>query len=246
MSTYAFIPSVETDIKVNLFATNSLVSSDPKPNISNQLRTSIVTQLESSFWLQGHYLFQEEVEKFFNISADTLKSMEKEINSVLERRDLPKFTVRSKTEKIAIKEARKSDLDPNFVVAVSLLCDTLDKRAKPVKLKAAGLTTKAWLALLNDKKNQEYWAERVRKTFGQAEETAKTSLVRNVEAGDLQSIKYYHEFSGLFKPNEETQLNLLKIVAYFMEILVKHVPTNVVEAVAGEFESKLLELTTGV
>lgn len=229
--------------KLNLPKNETLNLPSEKPlEIEVDLKNYIVTQLETGFWLTGSYPFQEEIERRFQIGATHLKELETAINATLRKRDLPPYYIRSNEVKEAESEARKSDLDPLFVVACNLICDTLDKRAKAVKLKAVGLTTKRWQVLLEDKKHQAYYSERVNKAFGNASESAKIALVKNVEAGDLQSLKYYHEFSREFDPNKELTTNLLQIIAHFMEILVKHVSPQVVEAVSYEFEEKLLEL----
>ena len=220
------------DITLDLFTENVDVYKDFALNVT--------TQLELKFWINGVYPSQAELEDKFQVNGNSFYLIEKKVNSMLQVRGLPPV----EWEPTAISKARKSepDLDPYFVVAVSLVCDTFDKRSRSVKLKAANLTTKQFTAFLQKPKYLEYYIHRVNQAFKGTSESAKLSLSRNVEAGDLQSIKYFHEYTKEFDPNREVQINLVKLVNLLMEILSRHVPTNIIEAVSREFDVKMLEL----
>lgn len=210
-----------------------------KEDIQKDLIEQLVTQLDTEFWLKGTYPKQDVLEKRFKLVPLQLEELASRINSILSKRDLPLFQFKSS----AIQEAERvhADLDPYFVVACTLLCDTLDKRARSVKLKAIGMSSKRFNVLLEDAAHLEFYRKRVDKAFKGTSESAKLSLSKNVEAGDLQSIKYFHEFSQEYDPNQELKLNLNKLINLFMEVLVRHVPVETVEAIASDFELKLLE-----
>lgn len=210
-----------------------------KEEIQKDLIEQIATQLDTEFWLKGSYPDQKKLEARFHLVPLQLEEIGPRINSILTKRDLPNYVFKSS----AIQEAERvhSDLDPYFVVACTLLCDTLDKRARSVKLKAIGMSTKRFNVLLEDKAHLEFYRHRVDKAFKGTSESAKLSLAKNVEAGDLQSIKYFHEFSQEYDPNQELKLNLNKLINLFMEVLVRHVPVETVDAISRDFEMKLLE-----
>lgn len=209
-------------------------------DVYKELTLSVVTQIELSWWLDGKYPDQATLESKFSINGNTLSLIEPRINEILGTRDLPPVDFL----RTQFSEAKKvePDLDPYFVVAVNLLCDTLDKRSKAVKLNTVGLSTKKFNVFMEKKAYKEYFRLRVDKVFGNVSESAKLSLAKAVEAGDLQAIKYYHEYTREFDPNKESTLNLNRLIMLFMEILIRHVSPNVVEAVARDFDVKLLEL----
>ena len=136
----------------------------------------------------------------------------------------------------------KEELDPEFVVAVNFLVDVSDNRSKAVKLKAVGLSTHKFNVLLKNKLNRTYYESRAEEAFNNVAPVAKTSLGKLVDSGDLQAIKYYHEFTGIHDPNKELNQNLNKLISLFMEVLIKHVPPGTVDVISQEFDVKLLEL----
>ena len=207
--------------------------------LDSTLVEQLVTQLDTELWLTGSFTKQDELEQRFKAKPSDLLRVAPRINKALKSRGLPEWRPVGYIAKAELKA--HADLDPLFVIAVTLICDTLDKRSRSVKLKTVGMDTKRFQYLLEDAQHLKYFQTRVDKAFKGTSETAKLSLTKNVEAGDLQSIKYYHEFSKEYNPNQELQLNLNKLISLFFEILVKHVPIETVKAIGDEFEIKMLE-----
>jgi hypothetical protein len=214
---------------------------EPLLDPDKELLDEIVTQIEIDYWRTSAYSAQEDLEYRFRINGDKLKELSPRINKVLRTRGLPvvKFVDQYISSANKVPEA---DLNKTFVVAVNLICDTLDKRSRSAKLKLLGLSSKEFNAYLKNPAHREYYVLRINNSFKDADESAKLSLIRNIEAGDLQSIKYYYEFTGIHDPNKETVVNLNKIINLLMEILIRHVTPDVIEAVGREFDTKLLEL----
>lgn len=157
------------------------------------------------------------------------------INSALAKRELPEYDPYKRIPK-------KDELDPSFVVAVNSLVDISDKRSKAVKLKGVGLTTNKFNVLLKSRMNKAYYEARAEEAFGNVQPVAKTQLGKLVDSGDLQAIKYYHEFTGVHDPNRELNFNLNKLIALFMEVLIRHVDPKLIDVISQEFDVKLLEL----
>lgn len=192
----------------------------------------IITFMEQTFWMEGEYPASNITCRKFGLT--TLQFYKDKINNTLKLRGLPPYDYKSKLA--------EGELDAQFLVACNLICDTLDKRSRSMKLKAVNLTTQQFQVMLHNKDHLEYYKKRVDKSFKGVEESAKLSLSRNVEAGDLQSIKYYHEFTGIHDPNKEITTNLNKLISLFFEVLVRHVPVDVVDKIASEFDVQLLQL----
>jgi len=193
----------------------------------------LVTQIEARYWLLSEYPDGVTVGNLYGFDFTQLKAMLPSINSALAKRELPPYDPFLRNEE---------ELDPTFVVAVNFLVDVSDKRSKSVKLKAVGLTSQKFNSLLRNKLNRSYYETRASQAFDEVAPVAKTSLGKLVDSGDLQAIKYYHEFTGIHDPNRELNNNLNKLISLFMEILIKHVDPEVVRTISSEFDIKMLEL----
>jgi len=124
-------------------------------------------------------------------------------------------------------------LEPNFVLAVSLICNPYDKRAIAAKLKEASLTTKQWTGFLRIENHQKYYRERLDSIFNEdMQNEAKLALSRLIQAGDLGAIKHYHELQNIYRPNDVSLIPT--IIQAIMEILARNVSTEIISRVAAE------------
>jgi hypothetical protein len=193
----------------------------------------IITYYESQWWINNDYPSEKTVLERFSIEKKHLVLIEGNINSALESRGLPPV-------EFSVAKIKKTDgLDPDFVLACNLLCDLNDKRTTAAKLKAIDMPTKKWQALLNDPNNRNYYERRVEKVFKNADIAAKIGLAKNVETGDLQSIKYLHELTGTYRPNQETILNLGVLLGKLMEVLSAILTPDQFVLAADRFEEVL-------
>lgn len=188
------------------------------------------TYIETFYWEHNRYPTLDEVIAYSNWSQAQLELISEPINKQLQNRGHPPFNFKTK------KKVVRKELDPKFVAACVVVCDPHNKASLAAKLKLAGLKTTEWQVLLNDPMNQKYFQRRMAKVFEGAEESAKLSLVKNIEAADLQSIKYYHEMTGIYRPNTETLLNMGVLLSQLMEILAKFVSKEILLQVADQFE----------
>ena len=205
------------------------------PVVDKELLKRVVTQIEARYWLTSEYPDGETLYNLTGVGFLDLKPLLPQINSALNKRELPPYD----------PHQRNSDeLDPAFVVAVNKLCDVSDKRSKVIKLKEVGLTSQRFNILLRSKVNRTYYEHRAEQAFRDVAPVAKTSLGKLVDSGDLQAIKYYNEWSGEHDPNRELTSNLNKLIALFMEVLITHVPPELVKVISSEFDIKMLELSS--
>lgn len=201
---------------------------------------NLVTFYEQRYYMFGEYPKEEEICRKFSIHIRELRDMFKDINGALTSRGLDPVVPTVPF----LKKPQNEVLDPLFVIACDLITDTLDKRSVPAKLKAISLTTKRWKYLLTKEDHFTYYQKRVKETLAVADESANISLTKLVEDGDLSAIKYLKELTGIYRPNQETAINLGLIIGQMMEILVKYVAPNVLAQVAEELETKIHELDT--
>jgi hypothetical protein len=186
----------------------------------------LITRLDSSFWMERKYPPVGILRAEFGDAIDELLP---QVEAPLAARGLPPYKREEKKDPNA--------LDGHFVLACNLVLDFADSRSLPAKLKEVGLTTRKWNALLKIKRNKEYFQKRVDEVFDEDVKTeAKVALAKLVAAGDLNTIKYFHEFTGIYRGEAQTVAQLQQIILILMEILAKHVSPAVLMTVANEIE----------
>jgi hypothetical protein len=202
--------------------------------VETGLYQDVVTHYHTRFYFDGFYPTDEEICEKFAIPEGEFLNFRENISKALVIRGLDPLPLKKTTH-----NAPRSvpGLDPFFVLACDLMVDTLDKRSASAKLKAIGLTTTRWKALLQKEDHKEYFSRRLEATFRETDNAAKLALSRNVEAGDLQSIKYFHEVTGIYRPNEELLMNVGILVGKIMEILAKRVEPAILAEIAEEFDT---------
>lgn len=202
----------------------------------------IVAFLESRYWLDSNYPTIDDLIDFSELNKEQLQMKLPGVNLVLtDARGLPPFIIPEQNQLKANHQVFDVP-DEEFVLAVNTLLNVLDKRSTAAKLKEEGITTAKFTAMKKKSVNRKYWEKRVKDTFGEANETAQLALVKNIENGDLQSIKHFHEVTGIYRPNQEILLNLGILIAQLMEILSRNVDQETLDIVAGEFE-KVIQIS---
>jgi hypothetical protein len=129
------------------------------------------------------------------------------------------------------------EVDPEFLIAIDLVSDALDKRTLAAKMKQIGRTTKWFQNQMMVPIHKRLLESRVNSSYALLPELSKISLVRNVEAGDLQSMKYAEEKLGIFRPQQQSMIDFGKVISQFMEILVQYLPPEKLVEVADRMEA---------
>lgn len=133
----------------------------------------------------------------------------------------------------------KPTLTAEQVLAVNVVSNLHDRRSIATKLKSINVTTAIWNGWLRQQHFSDYFRSHLARRFNNTDIDAQISLSQNVQSGDLQSIKYYHELTGIYRPDNELTRNLSQILASLMEILAKYVSPEVLVRVADEFEGAI-------
>jgi hypothetical protein len=126
-------------------------------------------------------------------------------------------------------------LSAEQLAAANLLLDFSDNRSQAAKLKAIGVSTQRYTAWLRQPAFSGYLRERAEGLINNAQHEAHTSLLRAVQNGRMDAIKYYNEITGRYNPKDQEALNLTAILVKVVEILQIHVKEpEVLRAVAKE------------
>lgn len=201
----------------------------------------IATFIESFWWdtEPNRWPTLQEISEFSGWTTDQLAAIKDPVNAQLRARGCPPVDFKTAKEISAAKkhQRRPAEVDVKFAAACALVCDTLDKRSIAAKLKTIPMSTREWQRLLADPTNNAYFRKRISKEFKEAETLAQMSLIKNIENGDLQSIKHFHEVTGVYRPNQETLLNLGVLIGQLMEILASHVDRDTLGVIAEKFQA---------
>lgn len=137
-------------------------------------------------------------------------------------------------------------LEPQFALAVNMMCDPYDKAPTAEKLKRAGLNTRTWKNFLLRPKYQEFYEKALNDIFNdQTRQEAKRQLSKLVDNGDLQAIKYYEERQNIYRPAQETASEIVnRILVQMIEILARIVDQSTMAKIASEFSKANLIIET--
>ena len=199
----------------------------------NEVRRTVLTHLEVQFWMTGEFPTEQSIIELFNTQPDRVEALSvlrnPDLTVQLANRGLPEFTDRS-----------AKGFSPEAVIAANMIADIYDKRSISAKLKSVNLNTKQWNGFLKSPDFRKYFQGLVEERFGKDVSTlAKVGIARGVENGDLNAIKYYHEMSGEYRPQNEEVMQLHMIIARMMEVLAKFVSAEVLGQIANELDQAI-------
>jgi len=201
----------------------------------SELTKRIVTFCLTRQLLNGKYPDEEALLiKFPTLDARTLRRELKEANDVLVNR---RFMEPLILEQVDPELEGFEEVDPEFYAAIELVADALDKRSLAAKMKQFGKTTRWWNNMLQRPLHKRLFELKVNESYASIPELSKIALVRNVEAGDLQAVKYAEEKLGIFRPNQQAMIDFGKVISQFMEILVQYLPAEKLSEVADRMEA---------
>lgn len=223
---------------------NQLMKFDP-----DELSTFLLAEISPIYSFTGKLPEVETLLENLEISEQELRQLLiEEVNPKLERRGFPTYSF--KPVKVAGTK-RDNEFDPLFILACERILDPQNSKSfagHMKELKPLGITTKTWDNWLSDPKYYNYAKALFDQKFDkQLDIQADLALARNIQAGDLQSIKYYKELTNKFRPMSETQLAVGTLIQVFFEIVSKHLSPEVIDTVAEELDnSPVGELMQGL
>ena len=126
-------------------------------------------------------------------------------------------------------------LRPEQLAAANAVLDFSDHRSQKAKLNELGVSTSQYSGWLKLPQFQRYIKQRAEALLGDVQHEAHAALLKNVQRGDLNSIKLYYELTGRWSSKTVGDLNVEFILIKVIEAVQKHVKDPVaIEAVAAE------------
>lgn len=194
------------------------------------LLVDVVAKIERHFWAMGELPgFQQFID-----AGVTLEELKEIVNPKLRGRGIPTYSFAKVTTPVG-----DDGFDPRFILACNVMCRATGKSkgAKFKDLSTLGVNEPMWNAWLSIPSYFEYAKKLMEVQFESVTDIdAKMGIARNVANGDLQAIKYFHEFTGRYKPQDPNTTNLMGLIGFLMEILSRNVSPEVFDKIAGELE----------
>lgn len=121
--------------------------------------------------------------------------------------------------------------------ALMIVTDANDRRGFLSRLKAAGITTTQWRGWLK----QPVFASCLKELTGVAlqehETAANNALMKKVEAGDVNAIKFYYEMTGIYNPAKQQDRDVMEVLSAVIEIISRRVKDPATQfAIAEELQ----------
>lgn len=123
------------------------------------------------------------------------------------------------------------------LAAIVTVVNFEDRRSRATKLKELGITPQQWQGWLKQTAFKEFLHELSASNLSDAAYVANDALVRAMDRGDVNAIKYYGEITGRAQ-RESPQLQNIKIVlARVVESIQKHIKDpELLQAIGEDFE----------
>lgn len=199
--------------------------------------TEVLSQICSIYMFSGMYPAPKDVCEKFSITDVELRRifLENKFEEKLKARGYPEYVFDK-----APKDP-SSDYDPLFILACEKILDANSSKSFSARIKELsplGITSTTWTNWMKIPKYFNYANGIFNERFDRDTELqAKMALSRNVQQGDLQSIKYYNELTGKFRPQTESQMAVVTMMNIFFEIVSKYLSPDVIDTVAEELEN---------
>ena len=109
------------------------------------------------------------------------------------------------------------------MAAVLAVTNYLDRRSQGAKLKALGISPQQWGGWLRNQDFKKYLHEVSSSFYEDALHVAQDAVIKKVEQGDMNAVKFYMESTNRYNSNQGEIQNLRVIIAKLVEVLQRRV-----------------------
>lgn len=203
----------------------------------------VLTYFEQEWFLNHRLPTASETVKKTALSAHTVSRVLKSTNFV---------TACANRGIDVIPEAKL--LTPEQLALANSLLDLGDQRSPSQKLKALEIAPRQYSAWCKQPIFRQYMQRRAEDLFSDAMPEAHSALVRNLQNGDLNSIKLFYEMTGRWSPKYSGELDIQYLMMKIIDILSRRLAAHpeILESIADELSELaparqgLQELNVGI
>jgi hypothetical protein len=124
--------------------------------------------------------------------------------------------------------AMQDQLTDSQMHAIAVMLDPYDRRSDEKKLRDLGITSRQWATWLLDDDFAQYVKDRSEKFLGNSVFEAHKGLVKGARNGNVAAVKTLYEITGRYRPNEESQIDIRRVLHTFIEVIQKYVKDPVI------------------
>lgn len=133
-----------------------------------------------------------------------------------------------------------NELNPTERAIIRSISNYHDPRPLRTKLKELNVSTQDYHKLLRRPIFKEALLAELNRNTAHLPVDSQLALASLIQSNDLNAIKYYNELTGIYRPNNETLLNLSLILAQLMDILTTYLRPDQLADVADKLERVVL------
>jgi hypothetical protein len=133
--------------------------------------------------------------------------------------------------------------------AIAAMLDPYDRRSDEKKLRDLGITTRQWATWLLDDQFAAYVSDRSEMLLRNSVFEAHKGVIKGARNGNVAAAKTLYEITGRYRPNEEQQIDIRRVLHTFIEIIQKHIKDPVmIHAIAMDLSqvASAESLSTGL
>lgn len=107
--------------------------------------------------------------------------------------------------------------------AIATMLDPYDRRSDEKKLRDIGLTTRQWATWILDDQFAEYLRDRSERLLQNSVFEAHKGVIKGARNGNIAAAKTLYEVTGRYRPNEEQQIDVRRVLHTFIEVIQRYV-----------------------
>lgn len=117
---------------------------------------------------------------------------------------------------------------PEQMHAAATMLDIYDRRSDEKKLRDLGITTRQWAQWLTDDRFASYLNDRGERMIANSVFEMHKGTLKGIRGGNIQAVKLGLEITGRYRPDQEAQVDVRRILHTFIEIMQKYVKDPII------------------
>ena len=195
--------------------------------------TALIAEVEQYYLLHQRWPTDTELAVSLNCTEGEVRSALKNerIPEMCERRGIP-----DRQQELALDTAAaKNSVTPQQLAVANVMLDFSDRRSTKAKLETLGVSSQQYAGWLRSKNFQGYMRSRAEAMLGDSTHVAHTSLLKNVEGGDMKAISLFYEMTGRWSSKPASEVNVEYLLIKVLETIQKHIADpDVLRAIATD------------
>lgn len=129
------------------------------------------------------------------------------------------------------------ELSTEQLAAINSILNFEDKRSRAAKLKELGINPSQWTGWMKNPVFKNFLQEMSAVNLNDSVHIAHEGLMKSVDKGDTNAIKFYMELTGRHTQGDVNQQNIKVVLARVIESIQRHVQDpHLLRAIAADFE----------